>query len=84
MQLQKLKKNPKYFYSYAKKYSKTKPKVGPLMDPVTKSLTGDSLRMANILQEQYKSVFKTPNTQYNHPELEDSQIPEQLDDIEFT
>ena len=62
----------------------TKPKVGPLMDPVTKSLTDDSLRMANILQEQYKSVFTTPNTQYNHPELEDSQIPEQLDDIELT
>ena len=84
MQLQKFKKNPKYFYSNAKKYSKRKPKVGPLMDPVTKPLTDNSLRMANILQEQYKSVFTTPNTQYNHPELEDSQIPEQLDDIEFT
>ena len=30
----KIKTNPKYFYSYAKRYSKTKPKVGPLMNPM--------------------------------------------------
>ena len=54
------------------------------MDPATKTLTDDSFQMANILQEQYKSVFTTPKPQFNHPDLDESQIPEQLDDIEFT
>ena len=30
--------NPKYFYSYEKKFSKTKSKIGPLEDPNTKPI----------------------------------------------
>ena len=61
----KIKKNPKYFYSYAKRFSKTKPKVGPLMDPVKNIITDDSYEMANLLQDQYKSVFVTPKPDYS-------------------
>ena len=32
----KIKRNPKYFYSYVKRFSKTKPKVGPLYNKRTK------------------------------------------------
>ena len=47
----KIKSNPKYFYSYAKRFSKHKPKAGPLIDPTTNQLTCDSQQMANILQK---------------------------------
>eukprot|EP00111_Clytia_hemisphaerica_P013867 TCONS_00040826-protein len=64
----KIKSNPKFFYSYANRYSKSKPKVGPLIDPDTKKLTNDPLLMANILQNQYKSVFTQPLQNYDlHP-----------------
>ena len=61
----KIKSNPKYFYSYAKRFTKTKPKVGPLKNPTTNELTSDSQEMANILQKQYCSVFTTPKTDYS-------------------
>jgi len=82
--ISKIKVNPKYFYSYAKRFSKTKPKVGPLMDPTTNQLTDNNTRMANILQDQYKSVFTKPKSMYTHPDLDHSQFTEQLDDIVFT
>eukprot|EP00111_Clytia_hemisphaerica_P017726 TCONS_00052438-protein len=61
--ISKIKVNPKFFYSYAKRFSKTKPKVGPLLlDPITNKLTDNNLQMANILQDQYKSVFTPPKS----------------------
>jgi len=78
----KIKSNPKYFYSYAKRFSKPKPKVGPLIDPTTNQLTNDNQQMANILQEQYKTVFTDPLNNYNLPETMDNQS--QLNDIDFT
>ena len=51
--------NPKYFFSYAKRFAKYKSNVGPLTKDG--SLTNNPLEMANILQEQYKSVFSDPN-----------------------
>ena len=82
--ISKIKVNPKFFYSYAKRFSKTKPKVGPLLDPTTNKLTDDNLQMANILQDQYKSVFTPPKSQYNNPDLNPSQVTEKLDYIDFT
>ena len=35
----KIKTNPKYFYEYAKRYSKTNPKVGPLRNPENKQIS---------------------------------------------
>lgn len=78
----KIKTNPKYFYSYAKQFSKHKPNIGPLLDPATNELTSDSLRMASILQDQYTSVFTKPLPSYNLPTI-DRTIPE-LNDIDFT
>ena len=54
-----IKKNPKFFYSYAKKLSKVKSKIGPLLDMGGK-LTNDNKTMAEILSTQYSSVFCTP------------------------
>ena len=61
----KIKSNPKYFYSYVKRFSKTKPKVGPLKDPLTNKLTTDCQEMANILQNQYCSAFASPKSDYS-------------------
>ena len=51
-----IKENPKYFYSYAKKFSKIKSKVGPLLDS-DNEMTSDPKEMANFLNDQYKSVL---------------------------
>ena len=54
-----IKKNPKYFFSYARKFSSVKISIGPFVDAANKLVT-DSLRMAEMLFEQYKSVYSTP------------------------
>ena len=55
--------NSKYFYSYVKKKSKVKTKIGPLLDELGK-LTGDSKEMAEILSRQYTKVFSEPKDDY--------------------
>ena len=68
-----------------KRFSKTKPKVGPLMDPRSNELTEDSYTMANILQDKYKSVFASPKPDYNflqHYQLQD--FPNLLETIDFS
>ena len=77
----KIKSNPKYFYSYANRFSKSKPKVGPLLDPSTKKLTDDPLCMANILQDQYKSVFTQPLPNYEFPQLDELQVTRRLHSV---
>ena len=54
-----IKKNSKFFYSYAKKLSKVKSKVGPLLNAEGR-LTNDNKTMAEILSTQYCTVFSTP------------------------
>jgi hypothetical protein len=54
-----IKTNPKFFYTYAKKKSKVKSKIGPLLNSANK-LVGNSKEMAEILSEQYTKVFSTP------------------------
>ena len=56
-----IKKNPKYFYSYAKKFSSLSNKVGPLLDE-NNCYTGSSAKMSEILSKQYKSVFSEPSS----------------------
>lgn len=51
--------NPKYFYSYAKKFSKTRSRVGPLVNQGG-TIISDSVEMAEILADQYMSVFSIP------------------------
>lgn len=59
--VQAVKKNPSFFFSYAKRASKVKSKVGPLFDKTGK-LQSDPKTMADILQDQYTSVFSDPDS----------------------
>ena len=56
-----IKTNPRSFYRYAKKFSKSRCRVGPLKHPCG-SLTSDPLAMSNLLQGQFESVFSDPNS----------------------
>ena len=68
-----IKDNVKYFYSYAKKRSKVKVKVGPLLNEETNTLTMNSAEMADLLATQYDSVFSSPST--TPPLIEESSLP---------
>ena len=60
--ISKIKENPKYFYSYVKKFSFVKSKVGPLRCPKSNKFISNPKEMANLLQEQFCSVFSDPNS----------------------
>ncbi len=81
-----IKTNSKYFYSYAKKFSKVKSSIGPLMNS-TNNLVSGPQKMAEILSEQYKSVFSEPKSEHpiTHPNPEFMSTGRgSLSDIEFT
>ena len=65
-----IKRNSKFFYSYAKKFSKVKNKIGPLLD--NNVLVTDPKKMADILSKQYSSVFSTPR--HDPPNIQ-TQLP---------
>ena len=54
-----IQQNPKYFFSYAKSFSKIKIGIGPLID-AAKTLITNPKEMAEILAEQYSLVFSQP------------------------
>ena len=54
-----IKRNPKSFYSYANKFSKVSTAIGPLINSAKKLVTSAS-QMAEILSQQYQSVFSQP------------------------
>ena len=55
----KIKTNPKYSYSYAKRYSKQKQSISMLFDK-DGNIHTKSKEIANILQDQFTSVFSNP------------------------
>ena len=59
--IEKIKQNPHYFYSYAKRFSKQKSTIGPLLNHQNE-LENNPKKMADILQNQYSSVFSDPNS----------------------
>ena len=61
-----IRRNSKYFYSYAKKYSKVFTGIGPLIDAADSIITCTT-RMAEVLAEQYQSVFSTPRETLKEP-----------------
>ena len=61
-----IKKNPKYFFSFAKSFSQVKIGIGPLID-AAKGLISCPLKMAEILSEQYASVFSQPRYSSDSP-----------------
>ena len=56
----KVKENPKYFYSYAKKFSKKKSNISMLFDE-NGSIRSNPKEIANLLQKQFLSVFSDPS-----------------------
>ena len=54
-----IKRNSKYFFSYAKKFSSISTGIGPLMD-LAKNVISCPMKMAEMLANQYSSVFSTP------------------------
>ena len=54
-----IKRNRKYFFTYARKFNKVRAKVGPLLG-INKEYVAGSKEMADLLQDQYQSVFSTP------------------------
>lgn len=82
-----IKKNSKYFYSYVNKLSKVKTKVGPLLTEHN-DFTSDNKEMADILSQQFSSVFspqqsalQPPNTMFP---LEDLAQNASMNNIIFT
>ena len=75
--------NPKFFFSYAKRFSKLKSNIGPLYN--SDSLTNNPSEMADILQKQYQSVFSNPAKQEKKlPDSTDSSSKSSIADIEFS
>ena len=54
------KENPKYFFSYAKRFQKTRSTIPVLRDP-SGNLISDPQQKAEILQNQYQKVFSDPS-----------------------
>ena len=80
--VQSIKSNPKYFFAYAKKFSKIKTKIGPLLDE-NNQYTASSQDMANIFKKQYDSVFSDPMSSSIYSE--GAKIAEEnLIDLQFT
>ena len=80
-----VKNNPKYFFSYAKRFSKLKSNIGPLRDTESGILQHDPQKMAEILQTQYSSVFSDPKNPKKRNTLDDtSRPPDTLTGIVFT
>ena len=78
-----IKTNPKFFFSYAKQFSVTKTKVGPLLN-ADNEYTSSSFEMANILTKQYSSAFSYPSNDSPYfNETDNEEIPA-LTDITFS
>ena len=65
-------------------FSKTKPKIGPLINPATKNLTSNSQEMADILQDQYCSVFTPPKLIVSALDSNQTEENTLLEEIIFT
>ena len=78
-----IKKNPRYFYSYAKQFAKQASTVGPLLNDKG-NLEHKPKAMADILQKQYSSVFSDPNSPKKESPNLNLNIEEIISDIAFT
>ena len=78
-----IKNNPRFFFSYAKQFSVTKTSIGPLLNK-NNEFTNSSSEMANILSDQYASVFSIPSPKKHPDEGESDHHTPILDDVVFT
>ena len=84
--IEKIKINPKFFFAFGRRFSKIKIGVGPLIDSA-KKLVSAPLEMAEILSNQYSSVFSTPqhmdiSPHILFPDVDDA--PQDICDIIFS
>ena len=56
-----IKANPRYFFSYAKRFAKVKSSVSPIKDS-SGNLHSEPSAKAELLQDQYVKVFSDPNS----------------------
>ena len=56
-----IKENPKHFFTFAKRRSKIRPKIGPL-ERSDGTMTNTDSEVANTLNEQYRLAFSSPDT----------------------
>ena len=80
-----IKKNSKYFFTYARKFSAVKSVIGPLIDKANNIITSP-MKMAEILSAQYSSVYSKPKEPMQDA---DTIFPDYMDetklhDITFT
>jgi hypothetical protein len=61
--------NSKPFYAYVKKKTKSRPAIGPLLDPANQRVTGDK-EMAELLNNFFSSVF-TREDMRSQPKVKD-------------
>ena len=73
---------PKFFFSYAKKHSRVKCNVRPLSKNGT--LTNNPSEMAELLQEQYVSVFSNPAAEKQLPHHDGCNAGPKIGDITFS
>ena len=79
-----IKKNPKYFFTYVKKFSKVKSSIGPLLNEANQYAV-ENAEMADILSKQYASVFSIPREPLPDPfDIFNGADPTKLNDIDFT
>ena len=78
-----IKANPKYFLSYSKSLSKLKSSDSMLFTS-DGSITNNSSKMADILQNQFTYVFSDPNApNFKAPDLDVPSIKEQSNELGF-
>ena len=84
--IENIKVNSKFFFSYAKKFSKTIDRVGPLLDSAKNVITG-AKSICELLRQQYESVFSKPRKateNQDDPNKFYSKGKSKLADIAFT
>jgi hypothetical protein len=82
--VQKVKTNPKFFYSYAKSFSRIKSSISMLFNNDDQIVT-DKTKMADLLQDQFTSVFSDPNSPHvQSPEFPPSEIEQPFKEEDFT
>ena len=80
-----IKRNPKFFFSYVKKFSKIKTAIGPLLNQDGEYVS-DNKEMADALAAQYSSVFSTPLSNPIDPNdlFSNNNDASKLSDFQFT
>ena len=80
--VQKIKSNPKFFYSYAKSFSQTKSPISMLVDD--EKVVTDKTEIANTLQNQFTSVYSDPNSPHiKLPSFPPTNVNNPLSDQDF-